>query len=121
MQFLEKSQFFLGTLLPHLTLEFSNFSKKLRLLQFFAIVEEIAVFAGHPPSSFGEWFRWLVVGGVFFALTLGGVQRLIPLRGQTTPPPPPPKCFIKPNFGYFQHYSSKLVVLAHIDVHFNLS
>ena len=33
----------------------------------------------------------------------------------------PPKCFIKPNFGYFPPYSTKFVVLAQIDVHFNLS
>ena len=30
---------------------------------------------------------------------------------------PPPKCFIKPNFGYFTHYSTKIVVLAQIDIH----
>ena len=29
---------------------------------------------------------------------------------------PPPKCFIKPNFGYFQHYSTKFVVLAQTDM-----
>ena len=33
---------------------------------------------------------------------------------------PPPKCFMKLNFDYFQHYSSKLVMLGQIDVHFNL-
>ena len=33
---------------------------------------------------------------------------------------PPLKCFMKPNFDYFQHYSTKLVMLGQIDVHFNL-
>ena len=37
-----------------------------------------------------------------------------PRRGQTNPP----KCFMKFNFSYFQHYSTKLVVLAQIHVHF---
>ena len=32
---------------------------------------------------------------------------------------PPPKCFMKLDFDYFQHYSSKLVMLGQIDVHFN--